>query len=54
MQGIFFFCEQTLQTQLRMETVTALCIEIYCIHANNTVYNRTFAKSSAIMITIVF
>ena len=54
MQGIFFFCEQTLQTQLRMETVTALCIEIYCIHANNTVYNEIFCKTSAIIIPMIF
>ena len=27
--------------------------EIYCIHANNTVYNETFAKTFVIMVVIV-
>ena len=36
-----------------MLLTAGLYIEIYCIHANNTVYNETFAKTFVIMVVIV-
>ena len=31
-----------------------LYFEIYCIQANNTVYNEIFCETSAIMVLIIF